>query len=173
MVTRYIRDEFFFFSSRRRHTRWPRDWSSDVCSSDLLRALLVPGTGIVDYGQVAEKMAALLQERGAEILTGARVTAIRRHPDGLTLETPKAAVAARYTINCAGLHSDRVAALMGVRPEVRIIPFRGEYYMLRRERRSLVRNLIYPVPDPEFPFLGVHFTRTVHGAVEAGRSEEH
>ncbi|PYO33822.1 MAG: L-2-hydroxyglutarate oxidase [Candidatus Rokuibacteriota bacterium] len=133
-----------------------------------LRALLVPETGIVDYGQVAEKMAALLQERGAEILTGARVTAIRRHPDGLTLETPKAAVAARYTINCAGLHSDRVAALMGVRPEVRIIPFRGEYYMLRRERRSLVRNLIYPVPDPEFPFLGVHFTRTVHGDVEAG-----
>src|SRR5438046_10409358 len=113
-------------------------------------------------------MGVFLQERGAEFLPRARVTGIRRHPDGLTLETPTAAVAARYTINCAGLHSDRVAALMGVRPEVRIIPFRGEYYMLRRERRSRVNGLIYPVPDPEFPFLGVHFTRTVHGDVEAG-----
>ncbi len=133
-----------------------------------LRALYVPATGIVDYGQVAGKMAAVVQERGVEILTGAEVTAIRRGADGLTLETPRAAVPARHVINCAGLYSDRVAALMGVRPEVRIIPFRGEYYMLRRERRSLVRNLIYPVPDPEFPFLGVHFTRTVHGDVEAG-----
>ncbi|MBI1728959.1 MAG: FAD-dependent oxidoreductase, partial [Candidatus Rokubacteria bacterium] len=71
-------------------------------------------------------------------------------------------------VNCAGLYSDEVARLMGIRPEVRIIPFRGEYYMLRPERRSLVKNLIYPVPDPEFPFLGVHFTRTVHGDIEAG-----
>jgi len=133
-----------------------------------VRAVLVPETGIVDYVAVAEKMAALAGQRGAEILTGARVTAIRRGPDGLTLETPRGAVHARYVINCAGLYSDRVAELMGIRPEVRIIPFRGEYYMLRRERRSLVRNLIYPVPDPEFPFLGVHFTRTVHGDVEAG-----
>ncbi len=133
-----------------------------------VRALLVPETGIVDYVAVAEKMAALAGQRGAEMLTGARVTAIRRGPDGLTLETPRGAVQARYVINCAGLYSDRVAELMGIRPEVRIIPFRGEYYMLRRERRSLVRNLIYPVPDPEFPFLGVHFTRTVHGDVEAG-----
>jgi (S)-2-hydroxyglutarate dehydrogenase len=133
-----------------------------------VRALLVPETGIVDYSQVAEKMAALVRERGGEILTGARVTAIRRGPDALALETPTQAVEARHLINCAGLYSDRVAGLMGIRPEVRIIPFRGEYYMLRRDRRSLVRNLIYPVPDPEFPFLGVHFTRTVHGDVEAG-----
>ena len=133
-----------------------------------VRALLVPETGIVDYGQVAEKMAALVRAHGTEIVTGAEVTAIRRSPDGLVLETPKAAVQARFLINCAGLYSDRVAELMGIRPEVRIIPFRGEYYMLRRDRRSLVRNLIYPVPDPEFPFLGVHFTRTVHGDVEAG-----
>jgi L-2-hydroxyglutarate oxidase len=133
-----------------------------------VRALVVPVTGIVDYGQVAGKMAALLQERGAEILTGARVTAIHRRPDGLALETPRGAIAARHVVNCAGLYSDRVARLMGVRPEVRIIPFRGEYYMLRKDRRSLVRNLIYPVPDPLFPFLGVHFTRTVHGDVEAG-----
>ena len=133
-----------------------------------VRGLLVPETGIVDYGQVAEKMAALVRAHGTEIVTGAEVTAIRRSSDGLTLETPKAAVHARFLINCAGLYSDRVAELMGIRPEVRIIPFRGEYYMLRRDRRSLVRNLIYPVPDPEFPFLGVHFTRTVHGDVEAG-----
>jgi len=109
-----------------------------------------------------------VQERGAEVLTGARVTAIRRSGDGLTIETPQTAVQTRYIINCAGLYSDRVAALMGIRPDVRIIPFRGDYYMLRKDRRSLVRNLIYPVPDPEFPFLGVHFTRTVHGDVEAG-----
>jgi L-2-hydroxyglutarate oxidase len=133
-----------------------------------VKALLVPETGIVDYGKVIEKMAALVRERGTEILTGAQVTAIRRGSDGLTLETPRAAIQSRYLINCAGLHSDRVAGLMGIRPEVRIIPFRGEYYMLRPDRRGLVRNLIYPVPDPEFPFLGVHFTRTVHGDVEAG-----
>ena len=133
-----------------------------------VRALLVPETGIVDYSQVAEKMAGLVRAHGALIATGAEVTAIRRSPDGLTLKTPKAAVQARYLINCAGLYSDRVAELMGIRPEVRIIPFRGEYYMLRRDRRSLVRNLIYPVPDPEFPFLGVHFTRTLHGDIEAG-----
>ena len=133
-----------------------------------VQALLSPHTGIVDYVQVAEKMAALVRERGVDIATGARVTAIRRTGDGLVAETPRGAFAGRHLINCAGLHSDRVAELMGIRPEVRIIPFRGEYYMLRPERRSLVRNLIYPVPDPQFPFLGVHFTRTVHGDVEAG-----
>jgi L-2-hydroxyglutarate oxidase len=131
-------------------------------------ALLVPETGIVDYTQVAERMAGLIRDRGAEIMTGAGVGAVRRDGDGLALETARGAVRARHLVNCAGLYSDRVAGLMGIRPEVRIIPFRGEYYMLRPERRALVRNLIYPVPDPEFPFLGVHFTRTVHGDVEAG-----
>jgi L-2-hydroxyglutarate oxidase LhgO len=133
-----------------------------------VRALLSPATGIVDYVQVAEAMAKLIQERGAEILTGARVTAIRRGADGLMLETLAGPVPTRHLVNCGGLYSDAVARMMGIRPEVRIIPFRGEYYMLRPERRSLVRGLIYPVPDPEFPFLGVHFTRTVHGDVEAG-----
>jgi len=133
-----------------------------------VRAIHVPETGIVDYVQVAGKMADLIQQRGGRILTGAGVTAIRRRGSGLTLETAQGAVEARYLVNCGGLHSDRAAALMGVTPEVRIIPFRGEYYMLRAERRSLVRGLIYPVPDPEFPFLGVHFTRTIHGDVEAG-----
>jgi L-2-hydroxyglutarate oxidase LhgO len=133
-----------------------------------LRAILVPETGIVDYAQVAETMARLIRERGAEIVTGARVTAIRRDGAGLVLETARGPVAARRLVNCGGLYSDRIARLMGIRPEVQIIPFRGEYYLLRPERRMLVRNLIYPVPDPEFPFLGVHFTRTVHGEVEAG-----
>jgi L-2-hydroxyglutarate oxidase len=133
-----------------------------------VEGLLSPHTGIVDYVQVAEKMAALVSERGVEIRTGARVHAIRRAGDSLVLETGQGPVEAGHLINCAGLHSDRVAEMMGIRPEVRIIPFRGEYYMLRPERRSLVRNLIYPVPDPQFPFLGVHFTRTVHGDVEAG-----
>ncbi len=133
-----------------------------------VRAIHVPETGIVDYVQVAGKMADLIQQRGARILTGAGVTAIRRRGSALALETAQGAVEARYLVNCGGLHSDRAAALMGVTPEVRIIPFRGEYYMLRPERRSLVRGLIYPVPDPEFPFLGVHFTRTIHGDVEVG-----
>jgi L-2-hydroxyglutarate oxidase LhgO len=133
-----------------------------------VRAIHVPETGIVDYVEVVAKMAELLQGRGARVLTGAGVTAIRRQGSGLVLETTLGPVEARHLVNCAGLHSDRVAALMGVTPEVRIIPFRGEYYMLRPERRALVRGLIYPVPDPEFPFLGVHFTRTVHGDVEAG-----
>ena len=134
-----------------------------------VRAIVVPETGIVDYIQVAGKMGELLEKRGVEIMTGAGVTAIRRPSgQGLVLETPRGAVATRFLVNCAGLYSDEVARLMGIEPEVRIIPFRGEYYMLRPDRRSLVRNLIYPVPDPEFPFLGVHFTRTVHGDVEAG-----
>jgi len=133
-----------------------------------VRAIHVPETGIVDYSQVVAKMAELLALRGVRILTGAGVTAIRRQGSALVLETAQGAVEVKHLVNCAGLHSDRVAALMGVTPEVRIIPFRGEYYMLRPERRSIVRGLIYPVPDPEFPFLGVHFTRTIHGDVEAG-----
>src|SRR5439155_1236063 len=133
-----------------------------------LRAIRSPSTGIVDYGEVAAAMARELQAAGVLIETGARVTAIARTGDGLELATPRVAVRARRLVNCAGLYSDVVARLAGTRPDVRIIPFRGEYYLLRPERRALVRGLIYPVPDPEFPFLGVHLTRTVHGDVEAG-----
>jgi len=103
-----------------------------------VRALLVPETGIVDYVQVAGKMGELLKARGVEIMTGAGVTAIRRTGQGLVLETARGGVESRFLVNCAGLYSDEVARLMGIRPEVRIIPFRGEYYMLRPERRSLV-----------------------------------
>ena len=133
-----------------------------------IRAIHSPVTAIVDYGEVAQAMARDLLAQGAVIRTGARVTAIERTGDGFDLATASGPVQSRRLVNCAGLYSDVVARLAGVRPGVRIIPFRGEYYMIRPERHDLVRGLIYPVPDPEFPFLGVHFTRTVHGEVEAG-----
>jgi (S)-2-hydroxyglutarate dehydrogenase len=133
-----------------------------------LRAIHSPATAIVDFGEVAQALAGDLAARGVVIETDARVRAIVRTADGLTLETPRVAVHARRLVNCAGLYSDVVARLAGARPDVQIIPFRGEYYMVRPERQHLVRGLIYPVPDPEFPFLGVHFTRTVHGELEAG-----
>jgi L-2-hydroxyglutarate oxidase LhgO len=133
-----------------------------------IRAIYSPATSSVDFARVARVMAQQLAARGIDVLTSARVTAIRRGGDGFHLETPRGDVRTRYLVNCAGLHADRVARLAGVTPDVRLLPFRGEYYTLRPERRDLVRGLIYPVPDPRFPFLGVHLTRTVHGAVEAG-----
>jgi L-2-hydroxyglutarate oxidase LhgO len=133
-----------------------------------LRAIHSPATSIVDYGEVAQALARDLLTQGTVIRTGARVTAIQRTDSGFDLSTGSGPIQARRLVNCAGLYSDVVARLAGARPGVRIIPFRGEYYMIRPERHDLVRGLIYPVPDPEFPFLGVHFTRTVHGDVEAG-----
>lgn len=133
-----------------------------------LRAIWSPSTAIVDYGEVADAIARELQAGGVAIETGARVTAIARASDGVEIAAGRLTVRAKRLVNCAGLYSDVVARLAGAKTEVRIIPFRGEYYMLRAERRALVRGLIYPVPDPEFPFLGVHLTRTVHGEVEAG-----
>jgi L-2-hydroxyglutarate oxidase LhgO len=133
-----------------------------------IRAIHSPTTSIVDYGEVAQALARELLTRGTVIRTGARVSAIHRNGDGFDLSTASGPVGARSLVNCAGLYSDIVAKLAGARPGVRIIPFRGEYYMIRPERHELVRGLIYPVPDPEFPFLGVHFTRTIHGEVEAG-----
>ena len=133
-----------------------------------IRAIWSPTTSIVDYVEVAEAMARDLRHRGVEIETGAGVSNIARTGDGVDLWATRRAVLAKRLINCAGLYSDVVAAMAGAKPDVQIVPFRGEYYMVRPERRSLVRTLIYPVPDPEFPFLGVHFTNTVHGEVEAG-----
>jgi L-2-hydroxyglutarate oxidase len=133
-----------------------------------IAALHVPETGIVDYKQVAAKYAELVQAAGGEIITGARLLRVERQSGALILATAQGELFARHLINCAGLQSDRVARLCGLRPEVQIVPFRGEYYQLIPARRSLVRGLIYPVPDPRFPFLGVHFTRTIHGEVEAG-----
>ncbi len=133
-----------------------------------LGALHSPTTAIVDFAEVAAALARELADRGVLLQTGAAVTGIARADGGLVLETARGLVRARGLVNCAGLHADRVARLAGAVPDVRIVPFRGEYYLLRPERRDLVRGLIYPVPDPELPFLGVHFTRTVHGEVEAG-----
>lgn len=136
--------------------------------------LLVPETGIIDYPAVTRTLARLVQARGHDVITGARVTGFRNTAvsggggSQLVLETPKGPVHARNLINCAGLQSDRVARLTGVPPGLKIVPFRGEYYELKPERHDLVRHLIYPVPDPRFPFLGVHFTRMIHGGVEAG-----
>ena len=133
-----------------------------------LRGIHSPNTAIVDFGEVATAFARELAGRGVTIETNAEVTAIRRAGDEFELTTPRLTVRARRIVNCAGLYSDVVARMAGAPTDVRIIPFRGEYYFIKPERRSLVRGLIYPVPDPEFPFLGVHFTRTVHGDVEAG-----
>ncbi|MBI3329296.1 MAG: L-2-hydroxyglutarate oxidase [Nitrospinae bacterium] len=133
-----------------------------------IAGLLVPETGIVDYTQVAQAFAEVVRTGGGEIQTGARVHRCRRYADELVLETTGGEVHCRSLINCAGLYSDHVARLCGVNPSLQIVPFRGEYYELVPERHDLVKNLIYPVPDPRFPFLGVHFTRLVHGGVEAG-----
>ena len=133
-----------------------------------MAGLLVPDTGIVDYVQVTEKFGSLVLAAGGEVRTVARVNGVTREPGGLVLQTAGGDVHARALVNCAGLHSDRVARMAGVEPGLIIVPFRGEYYTLAPARRHLVRNLIYPVPDPRFPFLGVHFTRMVHGGVEAG-----
>ncbi|HEX7184816.1 MAG TPA: L-2-hydroxyglutarate oxidase [Thermoanaerobaculia bacterium] len=131
-------------------------------------ALHVPETGIADYPAVARAYGRRVEERGGKVLTGARVSAVQRNGAGLVVETSRGTVACSLLVNCAGLQSDRVARLCGADPDVRIVPFRGEYYDLAAARRSLVRGLIYPVPDPRFPFLGVHLTRRVDGSVEAG-----
>ena len=133
-----------------------------------IAGLWVPETGIVDYSQVARAFADQVCEFGGEIRTRSRVRGFRRLPDGFVLETDADEIACRRLVNCAGLYSDRIARLCGVDPGLRIVPFRGEYYELIPDRRALVRNLIYPVPDARFPFLGAHFTRMIHGGVEAG-----
>jgi len=133
-----------------------------------IAGLLVPQTGIVDYVAVTHAYADEVRARGGDVVLRARLRRVRRAGGELALETAAGAFRCRALVNCAGLQSDRVARLCGARPEVRIVPFRGEYYELAEHRRHLVRNLVYPVPDPEFPFLGVHFTRKVSGGVEAG-----
>lgn len=130
--------------------------------------LYVPDTGIVDYRRVAKKLSAKIINMGGVIKKDARFFGLRHEANQLLIETTKGTVSCDFVINCAGLHSDRVAKLCGVYSGVKIVPFRGEYYELLPKSRHLVRNLIYPVPDPKFPFLGVHFTRMINGGVEAG-----
>ena len=133
-----------------------------------LRALVVPSTGITDYAKVCEKYAELVSASGGAVLTSAAATGIRRVASEIVVETSRGTFSTTSLINCAGLFSDRISRMAGDDPGVMIVPFRGEYYDLVPERASLVRALIYPVPDPRFPFLGVHFTRRISGRVDAG-----
>ncbi len=135
-----------------------------------VEAIHVPEAGIADYRGVCERLATLVEERGGEVRLGHEVVGIERSAGELTIETSQDSVGCDYLVNCAGLHADRIAKLEGTRPEVQVVPFRGEYYELKPERRFLCRNLIYPVPDPAFPFLGVHVTRMFDGRVECGPS---
>ncbi len=132
-----------------------------------LAGIRVPQEGIVDYSRVCAEMVKEIGAKGGEIRLSSEVTRLRKK-NRWTIYTRSGDYEADYLINCAGLHSDRVSRKAGSRDAAKIVPFRGEYYKLRPERQHLVRNLIYPVPDPKFPFLGVHFTRLIHGGVEAG-----
>ena len=133
-----------------------------------VQAMHVPQEGIADYPAVCETLADLVRSQGGEIITSARVTSLHRDAEGWRVVHTAGETSCDFLVACAGLYADRVAELAGRKRDVRIVPFRGEYYLLRRERQFLVRNLIYPVPDPRFPFLGVHYTRRITGGIEAG-----
>jgi L-2-hydroxyglutarate oxidase len=133
-----------------------------------LAGIKVPTTGIADYKAVCAKYADIVKEHGGTVLTGTKVLRIRSADGQHWVETDQGVHESRFLVNCAGLHSDRVARLAGLQPQARIVPFRGEYYELVPERRHLVKTLIYPVPNPAFPFLGVHFTRMIDGTIHAG-----
>lgn len=133
-----------------------------------VEAVWVPQAGIVDYGEVARKYAEIFQKNGGEIFTEQKVKAVRAQSTEVFVQTENQVFAGKIFVNCAGLYSDKIARLTGEKPGLQILPFRGEYYELKPEREHLARNLIYPVPNPNFPFLGVHFTRMIQGGIEAG-----
>lgn len=133
-----------------------------------VEAVRVPSTGIIDYVGVCRALADTAAAAGAEIVTGVAASGFRRTPGGHVVETTHGDLRARFVVTCGGLHSDRLARQAGADPGARIVPFRGEYYELAPHRTHLVRTLVYPVPNPDFPFLGVHFTRMVDGNVHAG-----
>ena len=133
-----------------------------------LAGLHVPSTGIVDYGAVCRKLAQLIASLGGDLRLSTRLTEAQVSGGVTLLRTSAGEVEARHLVNCAGLQSDRIAKLAGAKPKAKIVPFRGEYYEIKPQRRSLVKNLIYPVPNPEFPFLGVHFTRMIDSSIHAG-----
>lgn len=133
-----------------------------------IAGIRVPTTGIVDYKQVCRKYVDLIRSQGGELRLKTKVEKISETGNGHVLETNSGTLETRFVINCAGLHSDRIAKLGHVDPKAKIVPFRGEYYELKPEKRYLVKNLIYPVPNADFPFLGVHFTRMIDGSVHAG-----
>lgn len=133
-----------------------------------LEGLYISETGIVDYIQVTEMYAKIILENGGEVNTNSKFLRLNADKNILVLETTSGEYKAKFLVNCAGLYSDKVARICGINPGLQIIPFRGEYYELKKEKENLVKNLIYPVPNPQFPFLGVHFTRKINGGVEAG-----
>jgi L-2-hydroxyglutarate oxidase len=133
-----------------------------------IRAIHVPEAGIISYLAVCRRLAEKIVAAGGEVRTRAKVTGIGRLPGQVVVKTAAGEVAADYLVNCAGLHCDRVTKLTGQKPQAKIVPFRGEFFELKPEAHHLCRGLIYPVPDAKFPFLGVHFTRTIHGGVECG-----
>ncbi len=133
-----------------------------------LAGIWVPQTGIIDFKNVSEKLAENIRHRGAEIYFGQKVQGININSQGVHIDTTTQSFESRLVINCAGLYSDKIAKYTHQNVSVKIIPFRGEYYKIKSEKSHLVRNLIYPVPDPSFPFLGVHYTRMIGGGIEAG-----
>lgn len=133
-----------------------------------IEGIFVPQTGIIDYTAVAQKYAEIIRHFSGEIYTDSRVLDVKENKGFIDVVTKNKTFTTRLVINCSGLHSDVVAKLTGVAVNYRIIPFRGEYYKIKEEKEYLVKNLIYPVPDPNFPFLGVHFTRMINGGIEAG-----
>ena len=133
-----------------------------------IKGILVPQAGIIDYRVVAEKLAELIRQQGGEIITGFKVDSITESKDNITISTDHRAVVSKIAIGCAGLYADHLAKMAGLTPPHKIVPFRGEFYALRPEATRLVRGLIYPVPDVNFPFLGVHLTKRIGGGIEAG-----
>jgi L-2-hydroxyglutarate oxidase len=131
-------------------------------------ALHVPEEGIVDYGAVVKAMVSEVEAKGGKIVLGAKVTGLRYENKRWRAETSQGEFAGNFLLGAAGLHSDRICRMAHEKPRSKIVPFRGEYFKVRQDRQHLVRNLIYPVPDPQFPFLGVHFTRLIQGGLEAG-----
>ena len=133
-----------------------------------ISGLFVPQTGIVDFTKVTNAYAKVFLEKGGSIETNCKFLLLKNSSEELTLITIKGEFKTNFLVNCGGLYSDRIAKLCGVNPGLHIVPFRGEYFKLKKEKEYLVKNLIYPVPDPRFPFLGVHFTRIIKGGIEAG-----
>ncbi len=133
-----------------------------------VRALHVPEAGIVGYRQVCQRLAERVRQRDGEVLMSTKITAMSKNGRGVIVTSTSGEVKARQVVNCAGLHCDRVTAMSGEKPAAKIVPFRGEYFELKPEAHHFCKNLIYPVPDPNFPFLGVHFTRMIDGSVECG-----
>ena len=133
-----------------------------------LGAIFVPSTGIVNYSHITQNLAELIVEQGSEVIYSAEVTSIEQFADRQTLFTSQGRFQCRYMVSCSGLHADRVARMLGLKPDFRILPFKGEYFLLGEKHNNIVNHLIYPVPNPDLPFLGVHLTKMIDGTVTVG-----